>query len=120
MTDRYFEEMVAASYEVAGFDKVILTPRSGDLGRDVIATRNGFYSVRVLDQAKRYSPGNLVPAKDVRELYGVLMKDQKASKGLVTTTSDFAPGVAAEFADLMPTRLELINGTAFIKRMAKT
>lgn len=43
---REFEELIAAAYKEAGFDEVILTPRSGDLGRDVIATKNGFGSTR--------------------------------------------------------------------------
>jgi restriction system protein len=36
---RKFEEFIAASYERAGFDEVILTPQRGDGGRDVIATK---------------------------------------------------------------------------------
>ena len=36
--DRW-EEMVAGAYQRAGFEEVVLTPRSGDLGRDVIATK---------------------------------------------------------------------------------
>src|SRR5688572_21103996 len=38
---RKLEELVAASYHAAGFEEVELTPRSGDLGRDVIATKRG-------------------------------------------------------------------------------
>src|SRR5215472_6925596 len=34
-----WEEIIAGVYKQAGFDEVILTPRSGDLGRDVIATK---------------------------------------------------------------------------------
>ena len=33
------EEIVAGAFDKAGFDEVILTPRSGDYGRDVIAIR---------------------------------------------------------------------------------
>jgi HJR/Mrr/RecB family endonuclease len=33
------EELVAGAYKRAGFEEVTLTPRSGDHGRDVIATK---------------------------------------------------------------------------------
>lgn len=115
---RQLEELIAASYERAGFEDVVLTPRSGDRGRDVIATRRGLYTVRILDQVKAYAPGNLVPADDVRALLGVLLRDPAASKGFVTTTSDFAPGCASEFAAEIPTRLELVNGPSLVKRLA--
>jgi hypothetical protein len=41
------------------------------------------------------------------------MNDSKASKAVVTTTSRFAPGVADEFANRTPTRMELRDGPAF-------
>lgn len=114
---RKWEEMIAAWYKQYGFDEVILTPRSGDLGRDVIAVKRGVLSVRILDQVKAYSPGHVVPANDVRALAGVLALDRSASKGLVTTTSDFAPGVHTEFASMIPTRLELVNGAELNRRL---
>jgi hypothetical protein len=36
----------------AGFEEVILTPRSGDHGRDVIATKKALGTIRVIDQVK--------------------------------------------------------------------
>ena len=36
-----WEDMIAAWYKAYGFDEVTLTPRSGDLGRDVIAVKKG-------------------------------------------------------------------------------
>jgi restriction system protein len=116
---RDLEEIVAASYRDAGFDEVILTPRSGDRGRDVIATKHGHFSLRILDQVKALRVGHLVTANDVRALVGVISADQQASKGLVTTTSDFAPGVANEFKSMIPTRLELVNGPRFLERLAE-
>ena len=108
---RKMEEIVAAGYREAGF-QVELTHRSGDGGRDVIATKPGFLSVRILDQVKQYAPGNLVTANDVRALTGVLYSDLKASKAVITTTSDFAPGVRTDpsIECFLPTRLELRNG----------
>ena len=120
---RKMEELVAAAYDDAGeFDEVTLTSRSNDGGRDVIAVRRGQFSIRVLDQVKRYSAGRRVTADDVRAMYGVLNRDAAASKAYVTTTSEFAPGVAKEFESEIPTRLDLRDGAALIdwfKRLAK-
>lgn len=119
MDPRKFEELIAASYEQAGFDEVILTPRSGDFGRDVIATKRGFWSIRFVDSAKRYASNRLVPAADVQSLLGVLAGDQQASKGIVTTSSDFAPGIESHplIKPFVPNRLELVNGEALKRRL---
>jgi restriction system protein len=107
---RKFEEFIAAAYRADGWDKVILTPRSGDLGRDVIASRQDPTPIRLLDQCKAFSPGYVVEANDVRALFGVVSKDLNASKGVVTTTSTFAPGIEKEFKDEYPYRLDLRDG----------
>ena len=115
---RKWEEMIAGAYERAGFDEVTLTPRSGDLGRDVIAIKRGIGIVRVIDQVKAYGPGHLVTANDVRALLGVLEGD-KASKGFLTTTSDFAPKLADDILlkPYIPAKLELINGKLLLARL---
>ena len=104
--------MIAAAFDQAGYDEVILTPRSGDHGRDVVAIKKGILCVRIIGSVKAYAPGKLVRPDDVRALAGVLYGDQKASKGIITTTSDFAPSIASDpyLAPLMPYRLELMNG----------
>jgi restriction system protein len=110
--DREFEELIAGAYEREGWPEVILTPRRGDKGRDVIASKPGFGSVRFIDQVKAYSPNHFVTADDVRALIGVLTLDQNVSKGVVTTTSQFAPGIEKDenIKRLMPFRLELRDG----------
>ena len=115
---RKWEEIIAGAYQRAGFDEVTLTPRSGDFGRDVIAVKHGLGIVRVIDQVKAYGPGRLVTADDVRALLGVLYGD-KASKGFLTTTSDFAPKLCDDILlkPFMPARLELINGTTLLARL---
>ncbi|RWX50383.1 Restriction endonuclease [Candidatus Electrothrix marina] len=115
--DRW-EEIVAAAYEQAGFDEVILTPRSGDYGRDVIATKKGLGEVRIIDQVKAYKAGHLVIANDVRALMGILQTDG-ASKGFLTTTSDFAPRIKDDplITPLIPQRLGLINGKQLVQRL---
>lgn len=114
---RKFEEFIAGAYRQAGWDEVTLTPASGDKGRDVIATKTGLCSIRVLDQAKAYAPRHLVTHNDVRAMLGVLSADQNASKGIVTTTSDFEPRIFSgdEFSRFIPYRLELKNGQQLLK-----
>lgn len=123
---RKWEEIIAGAYRKAGFEVVTLTPRSRDRGRDVIAVkREGGVmvgSVRIIDQVKAYGPGNLVPAEDVRSLVGALFADERpASKAVLTATTDFAPRVRDDAAieKLIPHRLELVNGTELIKRLAQ-
>jgi restriction system protein len=113
-----WEEIIAAAYKRAGFDEVILTPRSGDHGRDVIAVKKGLGFVRVIDQVKAYTPPHLVTADDVRALVGVVQMDG-ASKGFLSTTSDFAPKIKSDplLNTVMPSRIELINGTALFARL---
>ena len=110
---RMFEELIAGAYERDGWGEVILTPRSGDKGRDVIAaTKPNFGSIRIVDQVKAYSPNHRVTAKDVDALLGVLLRERNVSKGIVTTTSLFAPGIEKDenIKRLMPFRLELRDG----------
>jgi restriction system protein len=106
---RQWEEIIAGAYKAAGFDEVVLTPRSGDLGRDVIATRRGMFSVRIIDQVKAYGPGRLVTADDVRSVHGVLAADVGVSKAVISTTSEFAPRLKDDrlLAPLFPHRIEL-------------
>lgn len=110
-----FEEFLAGAYKLHGWDAVTLTPRSGDKGRDVIAITSKMSAIRVLDQAKANSPKNLVSQNDVRAIFGVLRLDHGATKGIITTTSDFAPGVADEFQKVIPYQLETKNGEQFLE-----
>jgi restriction system protein len=111
---RKMEEIIAGAYKAAGFDEVILTDRSGDHGRDLIATSKAYgFSIRIIDQVKKYTPGHAVTANDVRALLGVLLTDHSVTKGIVTTTSTFAPGIITDpfIAPHIPNRLELRSGT---------
>jgi restriction system protein len=113
-----WEEMIAGTYKASGFDEVILTPRSGDHGRDVIAIRKGVGFIRVIDSVKAYKPPHLVEYDDVRALIGVLHGDG-ASKGFLTTTSDFAPNMMKDplITRWIPSQLELVNGTMLLARL---
>lgn len=88
---------------------MILTPRSGDKGRDVVATKVGVGSIRIFDQVKAYRPGHVVTAEEVRAMVGVITGAQNVSKGVITTTSSFAPRVESDeyIRPFIPYRLEL-------------
>ena len=114
---RKLEEFIAACYDRAGFDQVILTPQRGDGGTDVIAIKNGYGSIRFLDQVKAYSSGHRVTHNDVRAMLGSLTANPNSSKCIITTTSDFEPGIikpGSDLAQFIPYRLELKNGPAIL------
>jgi len=119
---RKWEEMIAAAYDIEGFDEVILTPRSGDLGRDVIAIKKGFGSVKFIEQVKAYHPEHIVNADEVRALLGVLQAEQGATKAIFTTTSSFAPKLGQDrlIKPFLPYRLELVDKIKLIERLART
>lgn len=104
-----WEEIIAGAYTRDGFDEVILTPRSGDQGRDVIATKHGVGSIRIFDQVKVYRPGHVVQAEAVRAMLGTITGFQNVSKGIITTTSTFAPRLMDDAAvrAVVPYRIEL-------------
>lgn len=106
--ERAWEELIAGAYEREGY-KVTLTPRSGDYGRDVIAVKDGMHSIRIIDQVKRNRIHNPVDANDVRALMGVLSGERNTSKGVITTTSTFAPRLEDDpfIKPFIPYRLEL-------------
>jgi len=72
----------------------------------------------VIEQVKAYKPGHLVNADEVRALMGVLHEDT-ASKGFLSTTSDFAPRLREDplIRPLIPSRLGLINRETLINRL---
>jgi restriction system protein len=88
---RKMEEIIAGTWERSKrYDEVVLTPRSGDRGRDIIATKRGHGSIRIVNEVKAYNPGHVVTAEQVRAFITVI-RGQAHSKGIITTTSDFAP-----------------------------
>lgn len=115
-----WEEMIAAAYKRAGYDEVILTPRSADLGRDVIAIKKDFATVRVVNQMKRYSENRIVTADEVRALYGVMGLDG-ANKAVLTTTARFAPRLREDrlLRAVMPVQLELVDREELIPSLVR-
>jgi hypothetical protein len=109
---RAFELFLAATYCMDGFNEVIVTPRSNDRGRDVIARRQGNYSTQILEQAKAYRAKNFVTHEEVRAMIGVMAIEGFAYSGSITTTSDFASTIykGRQFEAFVPETLTLRNG----------
>jgi restriction system protein len=107
---RKWEELLAGAFDRAGF-KVTLTPATGDHGRDIIAVRDGVGSMRILGSMKAYGPNHLVTREHVHEMLGII-EAERATKGIIATTSDFAPKIldAPGLAVSVPYKLELLNG----------
>jgi restriction system protein len=114
---RRLEELIAGAYKQAGYPDVTLTPRSGDRGRDVIASKPGFGAIRIVDQVKRYAPRHRVTANEVRSIFGVFAADLNVSKGVITTTATFAPGALTKSGldKYVPYRLELKDGPQLVQ-----
>jgi len=99
LSPRQFEELVAELFYREGFD-VELTPERKDGGRDVIAiSHNELGSHLYLAECKRYSPDRPVGVEYVRALYGVV-EAEKATRGIIATTSYFTKGAKAFSQDL--------------------
>ncbi len=104
---RKFEELVAELLRDKGYE-VKLTPRSKDGGRDILAIkREDIGSALTLVECKRYAQNNKVGVDIVRGLYGVVSAE-KATRGLLATTSYFTSGAKA-FRDQVPYRLGLAD-----------
>ena len=117
---RKMEEIIAGAYVRAGYDEVILTPRSGDGGKDIIAVKKGVGCVRIFDQVKAYKPPRLVSADEVCAVLGVIGREN-VSKGIITTTSEFAPRVLERPAigPYVPYRLELKSRAVLLDWLMK-
>ena len=119
---RKFEEFLAGSYWHWGWDEVILTPRSADRGRDVIASTTGMNPRRILEQAKAYSQNRRVNHDEVRAILGTRSLDRRATECGITTTSDFAPMIRSgtEFVEVIPSILKLTSGQELVDRVTGT
>ena len=98
LTPRQFEEFVAETLSQLGFHDVILTPRSRDGGKDVIASHkiNGI-PLSFYFECKKYADDNKIQLETLRALLGTLAHDARhVNKGVLVTTSTFTKG-AKEF-----------------------
>ena len=105
---RDFERLIADLLNAHEFQNIVLTPRSGDKGRDVLATKY-IAGIPILFsfECKRYS--NKVGVEVMRGLLGsVAHNESKANIGVLATTSRFTKG-ARDFILTEP----LVDGKDF-------
>ncbi|MBK8901676.1 MAG: restriction endonuclease [Anaerolineaceae bacterium] len=101
-----FERYVARLFRQKGY-KVLLRGRSGDLGVDLVITRQG--GKRAIAQCKRYR--NTIGPDIVRELYGTLIHEGVSHAFLVTTAE--ISDSAREWAQGKP--MTLIDGPTLVE-----
>lgn len=94
LTPRQFEEFVAEIVDGLGFTDVTLTPKSGDGGRDVIASRLvNDIPLTFYFECKKYAEGNKVQLDTLRALLGtVAHHGSEANIGVLVTSSTFTKG----------------------------
>ncbi len=110
ITPREFEHLVERLYAAMGY-ATELTPATRDGGRDVIATITAPGSrQRLYVECKQYR--DPVAVEFTRALIGVVGVD-RATKGVVVTTSDFTPD-ARKFA-AKTDQIELITGEELVR-----
>ncbi|HSX28439.1 MAG TPA: restriction endonuclease [Candidatus Saccharimonadales bacterium] len=84
MTGEEFEEYVAVLLRFQGY-KIRMTPRSGDYGVDIVATKD---RVRTAIQIKRYA--KKLDQKPIREaVTGMAVRQYGCTKAMVVTNSTF-------------------------------
>lgn len=88
-----FEEFIATLIDQLGFEDVELTPRSGDKGRDILATKKVHgISILCAFECKRYAPIRPVGPDVARALLGVILHGKtQATKGILVTSSYLSP-----------------------------
>ncbi|MBI4680631.1 MAG: restriction endonuclease [Nitrospirae bacterium] len=94
LTPRQFEEFIADLLSDLGFKNVILTPRSGDGGKDIIAGHSVHgIPLTFYFECKKYAEGNKVQLDTMRSLLGTVAHDSRTvNKGILVTTSTFTRG----------------------------
>ena len=93
---RDFEELVGDLFARNGF-RVEMTPSSHDGGADLYAVLDtNLDEMRFAVECKRYSPGNPVGPRFVRELRGVVDRERAVCRGVLVTTSRFTRGAYKE------------------------
>ena len=105
LTPRKFEELIAELLHREGYN-ITLTPERKDGGFDILALHNTAVGRHLyLVECKRYARENPVGVNLVRALYGVV-ENERASGGLIVTTSRFTRG-ALEFQHDLEFRVNL-------------
>lgn len=110
-----FERLCQRILRESGFERVVVTGRSGDGGIDGIGIVkvNAFVTFKVLFQFKRYAGG--VGAGHVRDFRGSM--HGPADKGIIITTGTFAKDANAEAVRDGVSPIELVDGSQLVELM---
>lgn len=88
LSPRKFEEVIAEILSRKGYD-VTLTAATRDGGKDIYAARkDDIGSFLYVVECKKYNPNHKVGVKVLRDLYGVISKENLTA-GIIATTSFF-------------------------------
>ncbi|GAA1096041.1 restriction endonuclease [Tsukamurella spumae] len=119
-TPSFFEDTVVALLVAMGYGgaggKATVTQASNDGGIDGIIDQDALGLSRVYVQAKRYAPDNSVGRPELQAFVGAL--SGKADSGVFITTGRFSKG-AVEYAEIVPTRIILIDGVRLAELMIR-
>lgn len=113
-----FERLAQRVLRECGFSQVEVTKKSGDGGIDGVGKLRiggGILSFNVAFQCKRYS--GIVGTGEVRDFRGSLSKN--IEKGVLITTGSFSKAAKAEAADPSKQQIDLMDGEAFIDKIAE-
>jgi restriction system protein len=108
-----FERVSQRLLRESGFERVLVTGRSGDGGIDGhgILQVNPFVSFTVLFQCKRYV--GAVSASQVRDFRGAMMG--RADKGIIITTGTFTTEATKEARRDGAPLIELVDGETLVQ-----
>ena len=108
-----FERVSQRLLRESGFERVLVTGKSGDGGIDGhgILQVNPFVSFTVLFQCKRYS--GAVSASQVRDFRGAMMG--RADKGIIITTGTFTTEATKEARRDGAPPIELVDGETLVQ-----
>ena len=120
MSPAKFEQLVldlllAMGYGGTNKDMAKVTPISHDNGVDGIIPEDALGLDKIYIQAKRYKEGLPVSKPEIHQFIGAL-SEQKASKGVFVTTSNFTQG-AKESVNKAASKIVLIDGIALAQYM---
>lgn len=102
-----FEDLCANIYRRLGYE-VIITPRTGDSGRDLeLYGPDG----KAVVECKRYLSGNRIGRPEIQKLHSAAQYFG-ANRGIFITTGDFSLE-AREYAKNISPKIELIDGKIF-------
>ena len=114
LTPEGFERLIGSLLSKLGFVNVDLTGGPHDRGIDGRFEIN-LVGLRLAFQAKRYQPGNIIRAREIRDFRGAMVANQQAG-GLFITTSSFTDEARME-ADAPGPVISLVDGKRFVEVM---